>query len=91
MTTRNSPLRVLKLQAIKIARAMKKAEQGKDPHPSILKAREEKDTLKAGTAMYDKIITIEMTWDLIKSSTEESLIEYILNQMLETKGNPKPR
>jgi hypothetical protein len=84
MTTSQSPLRVLKAQADKIAQTMKAIERGEqvtnDPAGKIA-ASKARGVFKPGIVMDDKIITIEITWDRVKETSEVALAEYILRQM----------
>ena len=82
MPTKPSPLRQLKEQADSIAQKIKAAERGE----ITLKAgAEQKDAIKFGVVMDDKILTIEMPRDLIRTSSEAGISEYILKQMRETR------
>ena len=84
MTTSRSPLRVLKGQADKIAATIKAAERGEKIDVRFaekIAAARSKESFKTGIVMDDKIITIEMTWATIRSSSEAGLSEYILKQM----------
>lgn len=82
MTTKHSPLRQLKAQADSIAQKIKAAERGE----LTLKAgAEKKDAIKFGVVMDDKILTIEMPRELIRTSSEAGISEYILKQMRETR------
>lgn len=88
MTTKNSPLRVLKAQADKIAAIIKAAERGEKIDVRFaekIEAAREKDSFKVGIVMDDKVITIEMPWAIIRSTSEVGLAEYILNQMREAR------
>lgn len=87
MTTSRSSLRVLKAQADRIADTVKRISRGEavgaahDPGGKIANARKNKEMLKFGIVMDDKIITVEMTWELIEATSEVGLAEYILKQM----------
>lgn len=82
MTTKHSPLRQLKAQADEIAQQIKAAERGE----IALKAgAEQKDAIKFGVVMDDKVITIEMPRELIRVSSEAGLSEYILKHMREAR------
>ena len=84
MTTKHSPLRVLKAQADKIAATLKAAERGEKIDvrfaEKLAEARN-KGSFKIGIIMDDNIITIEMPWATIRTTSEVGLSEYILNQM----------
>lgn len=87
MTTKHSPLRVLKAQADKIAETIMKAERGEPVYDmrfaaKIAEARMQ-ESLKVGIVMDDKVITIELPWETIRSSGEVGLSEYIVRQMRE--------
>jgi len=74
MTTKNSPLRMLKAQADQIAGKLKAIERD---------APAEKSSIKVGIVMDDKTITIEMSLATIRSTSTAGIAEYILNQMRE--------
>ena len=88
MTTKHSPLRVLKGQADGIAKMLKAAERGEEIDAryadKVAEARS-RETLKFAVMMDDKIITIEMPWTKIQSTSETGLSEYILKQMRESR------
>lgn len=77
MTTKSSPIRVLKTQAERIAKALK------NPATPQMTAARLKPIFKTGIVMDDKVITVEMSWDLVDSTTEPALAEYILKLMRE--------
>lgn len=87
MTTKHSPLNVLKAQADKIAATIKAAERGDagiDAHFEVrLAAARLKGMFKVGIAMDDKLITVELPWETIRSSSEVGLSAYILKLMRE--------
>lgn len=88
MTTKNSPIRVLKLQADKIAAVIKAAERGEKIDAKFaekMEAARTKESFKFGIVMDDKTITIEMPWTTVRSSSEVGLSEYILKQMRESR------
>lgn len=92
MTTKNSPLHVLKAQADRIAGALKRAERGEAiasgalAHAGkITDARNAKENVKFAVAMDDKIIAIEMPWTTIRNTEEAALSEYIVKQMSEAR------
>lgn len=85
MTTSHSPLRVLKAQADRIAQTLKAAERGEitpaqDPTGKIAASRG-KESVKFAVAMDDKLFTIEMPWETIRSSSEAGLAEFVLKEM----------
>lgn len=88
MTTKSSPLHVLKAQADRIAATLKAAERGDRIDArfaaKIAEART-RDTFKVGVVMDDKIITLDLPWATIRGTTEPGLAEYILNMMRERK------
>lgn len=88
MTTKDSPLRVLKAQADKIAAIIAAFERGDPIDPGFaqqLEAARNHASFKVGIVMDDKIIKIELPWETIRSSGEVGLSEYILRQMREAR------
>jgi hypothetical protein len=88
MTTKHSPLSALKAQADKIAATLKAAERGENIDVRFaekINAARDKESFKIAIVMDDKIITIEMPWTMIHSTTETGLAEYVLNQMRESR------
>ncbi len=84
MTTKHSPLSALKAQADNIAKTIKAAERGEKIDVRFaekIAAARNKDSLKVGIVMDDKIITIDMPWFTIRNSSEGGLAEYILDKM----------
>lgn len=79
MTTKASPYRQLKGQADKIAKALK------DPNTAQMKAARQKPVFKAGIVMDDKVLTLEMPWTVIDTTSEAALAEYIVDRMREAK------
>lgn len=89
MTTKHSPLRVLKQQADTIASVIKAAERGeKIDHPFAAKIETARTlpSFKVGIFMDDKIITLKITWATVRETSQVGLSEYILNQMKETRN-----
>lgn len=89
MTTKESPLRVLKSQAERIAKSLAAFERGEAIDVRFaerLKAARDKEIVKIGIVMDDKIITIDMPWTVIKSSGEVAMAEYLLNMMRESRN-----
>lgn len=89
MTTKHSPLRALKAQADKIAQTLKAAERGEKIDVRFaekIDAARSKDSFKVGIVMDDKVITIEIPWATIRSTSEVGMAEYILDQMRETRN-----
>jgi methyl coenzyme M reductase gamma subunit len=86
MTTKHSPLSALKKQADQIAGLLKAAERGDKIDVRFadkITAARAKPSFKAGIAMDDKFLTIELPWTLIRDTEEAALSEYIVNQMRE--------
>lgn len=88
MTTKHSPLRVLRAQADEIAGLICKAERGEPVNVQFaekLAAARDKEAVKVGIVMDDKVITITIAWEVIRSTGRVGLAEYILDQMRETR------
>jgi hypothetical protein len=88
VTTKHSPLSQLKAQADRIAATLKAAERGdkvdvRFAH-KIAEARA-KASFKVGVVMDDKVITLDMPWATIRSTTEAGLSEWIVDQMREAR------
>jgi hypothetical protein len=84
MTTSNSPLRVLKQQADRIAKLVKAVERGENPiedRGGRIAAARDKPSVKFGIAMDDKFLTLDMSWTMIRATSEVALSEYVLKQM----------
>lgn len=90
MTARHSPLRLLKAQADKIAATLKAAERG-DPIDAAfaekIAAARAKDSFRVGIVMDDKVITLDLPWETVRSTSERGLAEYILRQMQEARDD----
>lgn len=89
MTTSQSPYSKVKAQADMIANVLKKVERG-DPMPDAyarMVAARQKESVKFGIVMDDKTIICEMPWTKVAESTKESIAEWIVNYMLERRGN----
>lgn len=84
MTTSQSPLRVLKAQADKIAATVKAIDRGEkvegDPLGKI-EASKLAGVFNFAVVMDDKIIRLEMAWATISAHSEVGLAEYILKLM----------
>lgn len=87
MTTSQSSIGALRKQAQRIALWLKQAEAGtldydpqKDPGGKIAAARKT-DSIRATVVMDDKILSIEITWETIRATTEHGLAEYVLKHM----------
>ena len=86
MTTKNSPLHVLKAQADKIAATIKAAERGEAVDARFaarIEAARHQESFKVGIVMDDKVLTIELPWSTIRGTSEAGLAEFVLNQMRE--------
>lgn len=84
MTTSQSPLRTLTQQADKIADVLKRVSRGErvaEDRGGKLKAAMANPSVKFGVIMDDKLITLEMTWDKIKDTSEVAIAAYILKLM----------
>ena len=89
MTTKHSPLRVLKQQSDTIASVIKAAERGEKvggPFVVKIEAARSLPSFKVGIVMDDKIITLEIAWAIVRETSQVGLAEYILNQMKETRN-----
>jgi hypothetical protein len=76
MTTSNSPIHELRVQAERIANRLKALERGENI-PGLMPLRK-LEKIKIGLVQDDKITQVEFTWERIKETDEEALIEYIL-------------
>lgn len=86
MSTKNSSLSKLKAEADNIAKHLAAFERGDPVDPSFaskMQAARANPSVKFAIVMDDKIISIEMPWETIKSSGEVAMSEYILKQMRE--------
>ena len=84
MTTKHSPLRVLKAQADRIAAVLKAIDRGDEietPFAEKIKAARSRNIFKFGIIMDDAVITIEMPWEKVRTMSEVGIAEYILQQM----------
>jgi hypothetical protein len=76
--------RMQKIQAERIAAALKKAERGEpigfDPGGKIRAARD-RPSIIFGVVTDDRILSIEMTWTQIHDMSEEAISEYVVKQM----------
>lgn len=84
MTTSRSPLRKLKAQADKIAQMLKAFERGEKIEGRFaekLIAARDTPSVKFGIVMDDKVLTIEMPWETIRSTSEVGIAEFILKHM----------
>jgi len=90
MTTRSSPLRVLKAQADKVAATLKAFERGEPVEARFaaqIQAARSRERFKLGIVMDDKVITIDLPWATINSTGEVGLSEYILKLMREQRAH----
>lgn len=87
MTTSQSPLRVLRGQADRMAMLLKKAERGEHipGDNGKLAAARGKDSVKFAVVMDDKLISIDMPWITIRDTSEGGIAEYILKHMREAR------
>jgi hypothetical protein len=84
MTTSHSPLRALKAQADAIAKLIKAVERGENPvedRGGKIAAARNRESVKVGVVMDDKIITLELPWATIRETSEVGMAEYILKLM----------
>ena len=85
MTTSQSPLSSLKAQAAKIAIILKAAERGEKmtgPFAERLVQARTKPAVKFAVVMDDKILSVEMTWERVRETSEVGLAEWIVKQMI---------
>lgn len=88
MTTKHSPLRILKAQADRMAAIITAAERGEPIDIAFaekIEAARAKDSVSFAVIMDDKVITIELPWETIRSTGEVGLSEYIVRQMREAR------
>lgn len=84
MTTAQSPIRELEVQANAIAARLKAAERGGRFAANHPESRVN-EIVKFAVVMDDKILKIEMTWATIRDTSEAGIAEYILRQMREAR------
>jgi hypothetical protein len=86
VSTSNSPLHKLQAEARRCAKHLKEMASGKtvsrafDPAGKIA-AAQAAESLTFGVVMDDKVIKITMTWVTIRETSEDGLVEYIVEQM----------
>lgn len=88
MTTRHSPIAALKKQADAMAAMIKKAERGERVDVRFAEkvaAARRGPTFKVGIVMDDKVITLDLPWTTISTTSEVGLSEYIVQQMREAR------
>lgn len=84
MTTKHSPLNVLKKQADKCAAMIKAFERGEQIPAEFrerIEASRHRESFKFGIIMDDQTIIIDAPWATIRATGEVGLAEYILKQM----------
>lgn len=84
MTTSRSPISKLKAQSDNIARILKAVERGEDvieDKGGKIAASRQRGVTQFAVVQDDKIITVTMAWDQIKSSTEAEISAMILREM----------
>lgn len=84
MTTKNSPIKVLRIQAKTIAFNIKQLLNSDSPR--INEARE-KGELVIGIAMDDKFLKLTIPWNTAVKFSTWALAEFVENQMRELKPN----
>ena len=80
MTTARSALRVLQAQADQIAKLVKAISRGENPiedRGGKLAAARNRESVKVGVVMDDKVFTIDMPWVMIHNTSEAGISEYI--------------
>lgn len=82
MTTKHSPLRELRRQSDLIAQKLKAAERGEIAFKDDAR---NKENVKVGVVMDDKVLQIEISWELVRSSSEAAISEFVLKHMRETR------
>lgn len=82
MTTARSPLHVLKKQADTVAKTLKQAERDKS---QLTTPGRDLPIVKIGIIMDDKLITLEISWKLIRETSEAGMAEYVLKAMRESR------
>lgn len=88
MTTKHSPLRMLRAQADKIAATLKRAERGEKigvQFAEKIDAARNTESFKIAIVMDDKVITVDMPWSTIRATSEAGISEYIVKQMREAR------
>lgn len=88
MSTKDTPLRVLKAKADKMASILKKIERGEKvdvQFPQRIEEAKKRETFKTGIIMDDKVVTIELSWTKIRETSEPALSDFIVKLMRETR------
>ena len=91
MTTAKSPLPVLRAQADRMARILKAVERGDqvpEDKSGKLAASRKSDHVKFAIAMDDKLLSVQMNWDVIATTSEAGISEFILDRMRESREAP---
>lgn len=86
MTTKDSPLHLLKKQADEMAAKLKAFERGEMVAVQFadkLRDARRDDGITVGIAMDDKVLKMRLLWDVIRETSEAALSEYIVKQMRE--------
>lgn len=86
MTTRQSSIKRLKAQADSMARILVAAERGEKidtPFAEKIIAARQGPSVIFAVAMDDKIIKLELAWDMIRDSGRAGVADYILDLMRE--------
>lgn len=86
MTTKNSPISRLRKQADNIAHLLLAAERGEKINTQFaekVEAARGKPSINIAVVMDDKIISLDLKWEVIRSSGQAGLSEYILGLMKE--------
>ena len=86
MTTAQSPPEVLKAQADEIAARLKRIERGDVTlKPHELPPSRGRQSVSFAVVMDDKILTIELNWETIRTADEKEISEFILKRMRESR------
>ena len=86
MTTKDSPLWKLKVQADKIANSLKRVSRGEvvvNDTGGKIAAALKKESIKVAIFMDDKIIKIDIPWTTIRETDEAGISEWIVRHMQE--------
>lgn len=89
MTTKHSPPEAIRAQAKEIARLIKEAEKGNPVPPQFkaaIAAARERDVFKVAVVMDDKTLILDLPWSVIRETTRDALMEWIMDAMLERRG-----
>ena len=86
MTTKHSPVGQLRAQADKIAATLKAAERGEKIDARFARKIAEsraKGSFRVGLVMDDKVLTFDLPWETVRTTSEAGLSEWIVNHMQE--------